>query len=479
MVSEKKLQIVIDAQNRTQAGFNSINKSLEEVSGNYQKLTSRMKTAGVVGTAAFAGLSLAAKGIVKAGADFEQTQIAFETMLGSAEQGKKTLAELAAFASRTPFELPQLEEASKRLLAYGFSAEQLLPTLKSLGDISAGVGMDKLPQLILAFGQVKAATYLTGAELRQFTEAGVPLLEMLAKQSGKSASQIKEDMESGMKIPFSEVETALRSLSGEGGKFFNLMDRQSQSLGGQWSNLKDQISLTARVIGVELLPYLKPVVDKLIEMTSGIREFVTENPKLSAAILGLTLLFAGLSALLLPIALAMPGLVMIFTALGVAFAFVATGPGLLIVATIAAIGFAIYKLMGIAKILQDDWGVIWLGIKTIAADAANAVIDTAEGMVNFIIAGVNRAIEAINRVIKLAQKVPGLGDKISTIKSIQSVDFGQIDTNAMAQRYNASKQYNSPAGPPIIITGNTLLDENAAEKMGDLIMSRLKLSNAL
>uniref|UniRef100_UPI002B1DFA00 tape measure protein n=1 Tax=Pseudomonas atacamensis TaxID=2565368 RepID=UPI002B1DFA00 len=80
--------------------------------------------------------------------------------------------ELTKFAASTPFELKGLETASKQLLAYGFEQKQVLPNLKALGDIAAGVGMDKLPQLILAFGQVKAATRLTGNELRQFTEAG-------------------------------------------------------------------------------------------------------------------------------------------------------------------------------------------------------------------------------------------------------------------------------------------------------------------
>src|SRR5688572_23091431 len=99
-----------------------------------------MRVVGAAGAVAFGGLALMTKGIVQAGAGFEQTQIAFETMIGSAEVAQKTLKDLATFAAKTPFELTQLEEASKRLLAYGVDVESLIPTLRMLGDISAGVG---------------------------------------------------------------------------------------------------------------------------------------------------------------------------------------------------------------------------------------------------------------------------------------------------------------------------------------------------
>lgn len=123
---------------------------------------------------------------VKTGADFEQWKVAFDTMLGDSAKSSKLLSQISDAAAKTPFELPQLIEGSKRLLAYNIDAQQIIPTLNTLGNISAGVGTEKLPQLILAFGQVKAATKLTGAELRQFSEAGVPLLQALVDQANKA-----------------------------------------------------------------------------------------------------------------------------------------------------------------------------------------------------------------------------------------------------------------------------------------------------
>lgn len=238
-----------------QQGISAVKNFENQISasaGNASAALSKIGSAGekVVNVLAIAG-SAATFFAVKSAADFEQSRIAFDTMLGSAEKGAKMMKTLSEFARKTPFELPEVVEGAKKLLAYNIEAEKIIPTLKMLGNISAGVGKDKLPQLILAFGQVKAATFLTGMELRQFTEAGVPLLDMLAKQSGKTAAQIKQDMESGVRIPFEDVERALGSMTGEGGKFFNLMERQSQSFSGVMSNVKDNIGRIAReIVGI-------------------------------------------------------------------------------------------------------------------------------------------------------------------------------------------------------------------------------------
>lgn len=475
---ESQLRIVIDAQNRTQAAFNSLKGNLQSVGKSYDGLISTMKGVGAASAVAFGGLSLLTKGVIEAGASYEQTQIAFTTMLGSAELAKRVLADLSRFASATPFELGQLETVSKQLLAYGTTADDLLPTLKMLGDISAGVGMDKLPQLTLAFGQVQAATKLTGAELRQFSEAGVPLLGALADKFGKTEAEIIEMVSAG-EIGFQDMKDALSVLTAEGGKFNDLMSRQSTSLGGLWSNLKDQISLTARVMGTELLPYLKPVVEKLIEFAGVIRGFVAEHPKFAAGLLAGTLLLTGLLAILFPLAIALPGIVIMFGAMGTAIAAVTaiSAPMLLAIGAIIAI---LGVLVSNGYFTAQAWEEVWVGIQVIAADAANAVIDTVEGMVNWIIDGVNTAIKYINKVIELAQKVPGLGKKINTISSISSVEFGNIDTSNLGNSLISKAPVNQSTAPmSVYVTGNTFLDQYGAERVGDLLMSKLKLSSQL
>lgn len=245
-----------------------------------------------------AGAAVGAFGLtaLKSAANMEQTQIAFETMLGSAEKAKKFYGDLVNFAAKTPFELKGLETASKQLLAYGFEQEQVLPNLKALGDIASGVGMDKLPNLILAFGQVKAATRLTGMELRQFTEAGVPMLDELSKIMKKPVAAIQEMVSAG-EIGFPIVQQALMNLTGEGGRFNNLMDKQAKSLGGMWSNLNDAWEQFLRGAGAQLIDWAKKFVaaliiivqeqlPKWIEKTKEVIKWLGENKVVLYALAG-------------------------------------------------------------------------------------------------------------------------------------------------------------------------------------------------
>lgn len=224
-----------------------INSSISASGGLMTKLGSlagvAARATAALGAVAAVGAGAVIKNMISTEAQLEQNRISFTTMLGDAEKAQSFMGDLSDFAKKTPFEILGIQDSAKKLMAYGIESDKVIDTLNTLGNISAGVGLDKMPQLTLAFGQVRSATYLTGAELRQFTEAGVPLLEELAKQSGKTASQVKAEMESGMRVPFEEVEKALKSLTGEGGRFSNLMIEQSKSLSGVWSNLKDSWTL--------------------------------------------------------------------------------------------------------------------------------------------------------------------------------------------------------------------------------------------
>jgi tape measure domain-containing protein len=203
------------------------------------------------------------KGVLDVGIQFEQTQVAFETMMGSAEQGQAMLRDLYAFAAETPFEIPGVLQSSRELLAMGVDTTNMIDTLTMLGDIASGVGTERLGQLTLAYGQVQTATKLTGMELRQFTEAGVPLLESLADITGISAAEIKKKMEAGMIVPAELVTKALENMTQEGGKFFELMAKQSRTLGGAVSNLKDSVTLMSAKIGTLASSALGPLVNKV------------------------------------------------------------------------------------------------------------------------------------------------------------------------------------------------------------------------
>lgn len=188
-------------------------------------------------TAAAAAIGAGAISAIKSAGSYEQSRIAFDTMLGSAEQARKLMGEIADFAKTTPFELPDVVAGTKQLLAFGFAQEDLLPTMRKLGDLASGLGVP-VGQLTNVFGQVRVAGRLMGQDLLQFTNAGVPLIEALATTMQKPQSEIKKLVEEG-KVGFPEVQAAINSLTGEGSKFGGMMEKQSQTFDGVVSNIKD------------------------------------------------------------------------------------------------------------------------------------------------------------------------------------------------------------------------------------------------
>lgn len=256
----------------TKWGFKIDQKPIKQLSTSVDRIKKDFRTLSIVAGAA----TLAVGFFARSAGKFEQVQIAFETMLGSAEKAKILLEEITQFAKITPFQLTGLLESSKRLLAFGFSAKQILPTLESLGNISAGVGRDKLPQLILALGQVRAATRLRGQELRQFTEAGVPLIEELAKELGVAEKEI-QTLVSGGKVGFKDVNQALLNLTTGSGRFADLMTKQSKSFLGIISNIIDTLEIFAIKVGSELLPELKELANGFLEFLDINREIIKQN----------------------------------------------------------------------------------------------------------------------------------------------------------------------------------------------------------
>lgn len=217
--------------------------------------------ASVVSVWAFAALS---KGIVTLADNLEQAKIAFTTMLWSEKKAVAMLQDLSDFAAKTPFELPEVRQNAKQLLAMGVSAENIIPTLKALGDAAAGTGAD-MTRLAMNYGQVITQGHLTGRELRDFLVNGIPLLDELAKNAGKSKEEIQNMISSGQ-ISANDVTKAFETMTSEGGKFENLMYKQSATFTGLWSNFQDQLSQMGERIGTGFLPVLKSAVDGLTEL---------------------------------------------------------------------------------------------------------------------------------------------------------------------------------------------------------------------
>ncbi|SDE15251.1 tape measure protein [Riemerella columbipharyngis] len=185
--------------------------------------------------------------LIRVRGEFQQIEIAFTTMLGSGEKAKALMGDMVTLAAKTPFSLQEVASGAKQLLAYQVPAKEITDTLRRMGDIAAGLGVP-LNRILLVYGQVKAKGKLMGDDLRQFTEAGIPLLAELANKYRTNTAEIQAMVSAG-KIGFNDVKEVLFNMTDQGGMFFNLMEKQSKSLTGQISNLQDAFDRMLNNIG--------------------------------------------------------------------------------------------------------------------------------------------------------------------------------------------------------------------------------------
>lgn len=202
-----------------------------------------MKAAAAIAAIGAAGVGYG----VKLAADAEQAFISFKTITGSAELAKSTLADLSKFAASTPFELPELRDAARSLLAFGVSTEKLLPTLTAIGDVSAGISAP-IGEIAEVYGKARVQGRLFAEDINQLTGRGIPVIGQLAKQFGVAEEGVRKLVETGQ-VRFKHLEKAFIALTTGSGKFAGLMAAQSDSLVGVWSTFKDDFKSVLTEVG--------------------------------------------------------------------------------------------------------------------------------------------------------------------------------------------------------------------------------------
>lgn len=204
-------------------------------------------------------------------AEMESNQVAFETLLGSAAKAKTLMGDLAKFGAETPFQLPELTAAGKNLAAFGMSAEDIVPKLRRIGDIASLLNQP-IGEMATLYGKAKVAGVLMSEDINQFTERGVPLIGQLAQQFGVAESSVKKLASEG-KISFADMDRALTALTSEGGRFAGGMEKQSQTLGGLWSTLTDNVGQSLVSLGGGLVSLFsgKDAISGLGEFTASIQ----------------------------------------------------------------------------------------------------------------------------------------------------------------------------------------------------------------
>jgi len=217
----------------------------------------------VVRTAQVIGAFQLGKEFLIAAGQQEQNVNALGQMLGSITEATKLLDDLGKFSMKTGFNKDQLEEYSKSLVAMGFKANELIPTFKQIGDIAAGVGKDKIPMLVNALGKMKQRGVVDSRGFMMLMSANVPIIEELTKVTGYSAEQLKKMGAEG-KLTFADMQKALDSLTGPGGKFGNLMAKQATTLLGVFDRIKAVFDTLSEDIGMELLPIAKELANTFL-----------------------------------------------------------------------------------------------------------------------------------------------------------------------------------------------------------------------
>jgi tape measure domain-containing protein len=198
----------------------------------------------LAGGASVAGLALLASGA-------EQTSTQFKTLLGNADSAKKMVADLQQFGASTPFEFAGLANTAKTLLSFQVSQEQILPTMRMVGDIASATG-NSIEELAGIYGKAKSRGALMTEQLDQFNERGIPVGAKLAEMLGKTSEEIR-DMAGKGQISFGDLQRAMQSMTSEGGMAFNGMADQSQTLGGLFSTLKDSVTVFLTDIGTAMV----------------------------------------------------------------------------------------------------------------------------------------------------------------------------------------------------------------------------------
>jgi tape measure domain-containing protein len=241
----------------------------------------RQMTAALGGLFAISTAQKIVSEVQKVRDEFVSLGIAFETMLGSKEKADKIMAQAVRTAATTPFDLTQVAQGYKQLLAYGLEAEKLDDSLRSLGDVASGVGAP-LNDLVYLYGTLKASGRVMTMDIRQFAGRGIPIYEELAKVLGTTTQGVMELVSAG-KVGFADVEKAFQNMTSAGGRFDNLMAKQSATIAGMKAELGDAVDMLKNEYGKKMEPLMKASLKTQILIVENFNDIANTIVGLAAA----------------------------------------------------------------------------------------------------------------------------------------------------------------------------------------------------
>lgn len=244
-LSSKLSSLASNTQRSGSQISSSMTSTSNVISAAFSSMGVALTTVGIVG-----GIIGIGKAALQTAAELEQISVSFEVFTGNAEVAKNMLGELKAQALSSPMQFQDIAKGAQTLMQYGINAEQVVPITKMLGDISSG-NADKFSRLSLAFGQVNAAGRLMGQEARQMINAGFNPLQAISDKTGQSMAVLTQRMHDGQ-ISVREVAQAFIYATSEGGRYFGMAEKQSQTLSGAFNKMSESISFTLATIGENL-----------------------------------------------------------------------------------------------------------------------------------------------------------------------------------------------------------------------------------
>ena len=262
---QRTMQQVAGATNAATQQMQKSSKDAEVFGKTIDDLGTKMSNFGgqMIALAALHSPFETLKESIAAFGNMEEMQINIGTMLRSDEAGKELTKDLKVFAAKTPMNMPGIMQATQSLVQAKVATQDLIPTMRMLGDVSLGQN-DKFQRLVLAYKQMRDTQRMTWEESSQMREAGFDPVAATAERLGKTVAQLRDEMSKG-KVPFTELEETLKTVTGEGGMFHKGMEKASRGWNGLVSSMEDAVLSTKEAIGAVVIDqlYLKDVVQSV------------------------------------------------------------------------------------------------------------------------------------------------------------------------------------------------------------------------
>lgn len=397
-------------------GLKSIDKDLKKIEKTSTPLAKKIsngfatvgKVATKAGTALTVGLTtpLIALGTagVKYNAQMEDFEANLTTLLGNADKAKEMLADLKEMANTTPFETTDLLEATQMMLGFGLAADKTQGYLQTLGDISMG-NSEKLMSLTRAFSQIGASGKATMEDINQMIDAGFNPLQIISEQTGKSMAELRDEVSAG-KISFEDIAGAMQVATSEGGRYYNAMEKASQTMNGKFSTAMDALNTALGNLTQSLLPIVTKVVEKITEWANAFASLDQETQETILKIAGILVAIGPVLSIIGKISSGISSVISIASKLnkafslgskavkllGTAFSFLTSPVGLIIVAITAIVGVIVYlwntnegfrnaiinawnAICGFFKAIPGFFQGIWESIKNFFINGWNSIVN--------------------------------------------------------------------------------------------------------